>query len=791
MKVRSYLYCVFPILALASPVLAQQSPTEPGTAQKAGQPASQPPAAGSGGNEGPVTKLPPVKVIQEPAKPPKPHATNAVKPKKGTAAATALSPTPGQPLSAEQAANAAVTQKANALNAARENILPKIGVNSFEFSQQDIDSLPQGDNLPVDKVLLQTPGVAQDSAASGNLHIRNEHSNLQYRIDGIQLPDGVSGFGSFGNELETSLIGNMTVITGALPAQYGLRTAGLVDIQTRMGSPDPSGEISVYGGSHDTINTNIQYGGVDGNTQYYFTGRWLENDVGIENPTSSVNAIHDETEQEKFFSYVSTVLPNNSRWTMITGASDGQYQIPNNPGQAVSYITPTVPTFNSANLNETQLEQNYYNVLAFQQSTASADYQLSYFTRYSSLHFIPDPAGDLIFNGIATDVTRTSFLNGVQGDAAFVVATDHTVRVGMVASGEQTNVTNNATTFVSSSCSSGAGGVQNCGQTENITDQEDKFGWIAGVYMQDEWKITNQLTLNSGLRFDQMWQYVDANQLSPRIAAVYKPLDGTTFHAGYARNFTPPPQAVGAPENYALFYGTTAAPAVSPDTVPGLKISPALPERSNVYDTGVTQIIAPGLEAGLDVYYKTATDLLDDGQFGQAYTLTAFNYAKGNNEGVEAKLKYTNSGGVLIYGNLAWGRQYATDVVSNQYLFDYAFYEYALTNLVATDHSQTLTSSAGISYPVWDHTKASVDWFYGSGLRSGDLNQTTVSPYNQVNIGLSHEFILPDWKPFTLRFDVVNLLDDVYEIRSGTGVGVFAPQYGPRRGFFVGYSQKF
>jgi outer membrane receptor protein involved in Fe transport len=42
----------------------------------------------------------------------------------------------------------------------------------------------------------------------------------------------------------------------------------------------------------------------------------------------------------------------------------------------------------------------------------------------------------------------------------------------------------------------------------------------------------------------------------------------------------------------------------------------------------------------------------------------------------------------------------------------------------------------------------------------------------------------------TVRFDVVNLLDTVYQIRNGTGIGVFAPQYGPRLGFFVGVSKK-
>ncbi len=827
---RSYYRFALPILMFASPCLGEETPGAPakdtGITTKEGQTApSQPPptsppaaTAPTAPQSGTVPELPPVKVIVNPetTKPSqrRPRST-AGKPEIGktplptkaktppaTAASRAGAParqaSPAASASqAAEAANAAVVQSADTLNAARENILPKIGVNTYEVNRETIEALPQGDNAPLDKVLLQTPGVYQDSAASGNLHIRNEHANLQYRINGIQLPDGVAGFG---NVLETSFIANMAVVTGALPAQYGLRTAGLVDIQSRAGTTDPSGAVSIYGGSHGTINTNIQYGGVSGDTQYFFTGRWLENNLGIENPTPSYNAIHDETEQEKFFGYVSTVLPNNSRWTIITGAADGQYQIPNNPGQPVQYFTPTVSTFNSANLNEQQLEQNYYGVLAFQQSTAFTDYQVSYFTRYSSVHYIPDPVGDLIFNGIATDVTRTSFLNGLQADAAFRIAPDHTLRAGMVVSGEQTYVTDNATVFLSGSCGPVSNPVQACDKNTPTgvaapvqrLDEEDKLGWIAGVYVQDEWKITGKLTLNAGLRFDQMWQYVDANQLSPRIAAVYKPLDGTVFHAGYARYFTPPPQAVGAPENYLLFTGTVAEAEVgNPGAVlKNVVINPSLPERSHYFDAGVTQIVAPGLEVGLDAYYKIARDLIDDGQFGQAYVLTAFNYAKGENEGLELKLKYSKDG-VLIYGNVAWARQVATQFVSNQYLQSADDYVYALTHYIPTDHDQRLTASAGISYPVWDHTKASLDMIYGSGLRSGDHNSMTLPPYTQFNLGLSHEFIVPQWKPFTVRFDVVNLFDEVYELRNGTGIGVFAPQWGPRRGFFVGLSQKF
>ena len=808
----AYSRYLLPFLLVSWPTLAQETPSAPASDAKAQeQGETKPPSpADATGQEPPkqqvVPELPPIKVVPAP-----PEAkTQKARPAREAAPATAAAPrggavaaSPAANISpaanseqAVQARNEALMVKAATLNEARENILPNIGVNTFNVDRQTIEALPQGDNAPLDKVLLQAPGISQDSAASGALHIRNEHANLQYRINGIQLPDGVAGFGQV---LETSLIANMAVVTGALPAQYGLRTAGLIDIQTRMGSAEPAGEVSIYGGSNATINADLQYGGVSGNTQYFFIGRWLENDLGIENPTPSVNAIHDHTDQEKFFSYVSTVLPNNARWIMMTGAVVGNYQIPNNPGQPVQYFTPTVTNFNSANLNESQFEQNYYGILAFQQSTAFTDYQISYFTRFSSVHYTPDLIGDLMFNGIATDVTRTSFLNGVQADAAFRVAPDHTLRAGVVVSAEQTYVTDNASVFLSGACGPDINPVQACGNTPSgvaapiqVIDQENKLGWIAGVYIQDEWQITRELTLNTGLRFDQMWQYVDANQLSPRIAAVYKPLDGTAFHAGYARYFTPPPQAVGGPENYLLLSGTVAAAEVgNPGTaLKNVVILPSLPERSNYFDAGVTQALVPGLELGLSAYYKIAEDLIDDGQFGQAYVLTAFNYARGENEGLELKLKYAKDG-VLVYGNLAWARQVATQFVSNQYLQGADEYLYALTHNIYTDHAQILTASAGVSYPLSEHTKGSLDMIYGSGLRAGFANTDHVPGYTQFNLGLSHEFILPDWKPFTVRFDVVNLFDHVYELRDGTGIGVFAPQWGPRRGFFIGLSQKF
>jgi outer membrane receptor protein involved in Fe transport len=92
----------------------------------------------------------------------------------------------------------------------------------------------------------------------------------------------------------------------------------------------------------------------------------------------------------------------------------------------------------------------------------------------------------------------------------------------------------------------------------------------------------------------------------------------------------------------------------------------------------------------------------------------------------------------------------------------------------------------------WCGIRVSADMIAGSGLRSGDANITTVAPYSQFNVGVAREFLLPDDpKPMTVRFDIINLFDTIYQIRSGEGIGVFAPQFGPRRGYFLGISQKF
>src|SRR6185437_9568237 len=112
------------------------------------------------------------------------------------------------------------------------------------------------DNAQLNSVILQMPGVAQDSF--GQLHVRGEHNGLQYRLNGIILPEGIS---VFGQTLDPRLAESVRLITGALPAEYGNRTAGIIDIQTKTGLFTDGGTASIYGGSHSQLAPSFDYGG--------------------------------------------------------------------------------------------------------------------------------------------------------------------------------------------------------------------------------------------------------------------------------------------------------------------------------------------------------------------------------------------------------------------------------------------------------------------------------------------------------------------------------------------------
>jgi len=698
-------------------------------------------------------------------------------------AGTTPVPTPADPQTAP-AQMSTVEVSAAHLKSARIDLSPKVGTTVYTIDRHMIDALGQGDDTPFNEVLLRLPGVDQDSKASGSIHVRDDHGNVQYRINGVQLPESITGFGQ---SIDTRFVNSIDFMTGALPAQFGLRTAGIIDVDTKEGAAS-GGRIGVMVGSRDYVEPSAEFFGSSGSFNYYLSGSFLENKLGIENPLPTLNALHDKTHQTKSFGNLSYFVDDNTRVGLMFGTYNGHFEIPDNPGQAPGFslagqsdAAAGTSNLASADINEQQREVNRFLVLSLQKSMGDLNYQVSAFHQYSELHYTPDPVGDLVYNGVASDTLRSNSSNGLQFDLGYKLNADHTVRTGLAYTRQTTESNNSVGVFATDDTGSQISNVP-----LTIIDNSSEVGKLYSFYLQDEWHISAPLTLNYGLRYDKVQAFTDEHQLSPRINLAYKLSKDTALHAGYSRYFTPPPQELAAQSSINKYANTTNAPEVPvSDNVKA--------ERTHYYDIGISQQVGSNLTLTADAYYKRIQNLIDEGQFGQALILSPFNYAKGFAKGLELSAVYTESHwGAFL--NITTQKAQGENIVSGQALFGVDELAYIANHYIYLDHDQTYTVSGGAHYHFGD-SQISGDVLYGSGLRNtpdgAAPNSGSLPSYVTANLTLTH-----NWKKTPVgdvegRLSMLNVFDRSYLLRDGSGVGVGAPQYGSRRTLYAGLSTSF
>ncbi|HTS16819.1 MAG TPA: TonB-dependent receptor [Verrucomicrobiae bacterium] len=675
------------------------------------------------------------------------------------------------------------------VDAAREQIAPSLGAVTYKIGASQIQSTGQGDNSSFQQVLLQAPGVVQEEF--GEVHVRGDHGDLQYRVNGVSLPESLNGFGQ---EIDTHLIQSVTLISGAMPARFGDRTAGIIDVTTKTGSQLNGNEFSMYGGSYDTIQASLQLGGTTSNLDYFISASYLHNDIGIDNTTASPDPLHDQTDQEKLFGYFSHPLSDTSRLTLLLSGSYADFELPNTPGLSPYYQLAGNPPADSAEINENQNEQNYYAVLSYQVAAGNLWAQVSALTRYTDIRFSPDQTQDLLFDGNAARVKNSDLANGVQVDTSYLLGDSHTLRAGMLATYDIERLDTESAVFPAGSQFAPnppgnnlpAPTPQSSTTPVTVTANGGNSGVTSGIYLEDEWLLTEALTLNYGVRYDRFDVTFDHEyQVSPRVNLVWKIDPATVAHIGYARYFMPPTLQYIPPSTVRAFEYTTDAPFSDRDDPPKV-------ERDHYFDAGLSRTITPPWQVTVDSFCKLARNLLDDGQFGTAVILNNFNYTSGTVYGAELGSTY-KQGPVSAYGNFSYVQTWAHNIDSVENEFPGNELAYVSANNIQLDHQGRFTGSGGASYIFLKDNRLYTDFLYGNGLRAGFANLEKLPGYWTQNVGVEHVFPVHSKgiKEVRVRFDCLNVFDEVYEIRNGTGIGIAAPAYGPRRAFYGGLAVDF
>jgi outer membrane receptor protein involved in Fe transport len=654
------------------------------------------------------------------------------------------------------------------------NGVTKTGNSQYTLTQHDIAALPQGQNTSINEVLLQMPGVVQDDEQQ--VHVGGQHEDLQWRINGVMMPmDSFSGFGQIFNSF---FVKQVSLLDGILPVTYGFRDAGVLDMVTKDGCSNPGGNVGFYGGQRETLQPSFEYGGCNGPLSYYYTGTFLHDNLAFSSATPGPTPKHNITNQGQGFGYFTYAINPLTKLSMITGVSVNNSELPTQPGLPPLF---TLAGANPANypsdkINESLNQDYYFGILALSGIVGpEINYQVAYTGAFSTLQFNPDPISDLIYQGVASESSRSEFDNTLQTDLSRQISShnfgSHNIGTGfyLAYNGVQQDDTTQAFPADSS-------GAQTSDIPITLSQNQNNINMLYGVYLQDIWQINEQLTLTAGLRWDGVSGIIDNNMVSPRINLLYQPTRNTVFHAGFARYFQTPDFETISPSTFRLFEGTTAA--VSPG------VTQSFPEKDYYWDAGILHHFGDHLTVTENAYFRLSQDLIDLGQFGNVPIFQPFNYQRGRIWGSEFSATY-NWENLSVRGNFTYSVAQGNEVASGQFNFAPDELAFIRNHYIMLDHSQQYTASGGITYR-WRNYLFSMDGLYGSGLRSGFANTDELGENFQIDLAMEKGWQVPKLGNVKTRVVLINVTDNINELRDGSGIGIFEPGFGPRRAVYGG-----
>ncbi len=663
----------------------------------------------------------------------------------------------------------------------------KASSETYSLSRKEVDALPKGNNNEVYEVLQTVPSVAYGSLKQ--THFRQDHANQQFRIDGIPIPDTVSG--AFADIVPPRAWERADIILGGMEAQYGNKTAMVLDITSKSGTKPGFGSLQGFGGSHETVNPSFEYGGTIGEkVRFYALNSYVNTARGIEPPTLGSSNFHNHNEKNNTYLRGDYQLDNRNSFSWIFLNSVAKYQIPTTPNLLASQDVLTLlqaqdPTFNPVNskdVNEFQKENNQYSQLVWRHDVnASNFFSLGLYFRRGMADFRTDSLNALAY---ADDVNsaqtanqkRTAYSGGFRLDHTWALNNTHLVKAGIQIDYSRANNTTQIFAFDTSSGAPAGPVITREASNQNIQTREE-------FWLQDQWSPNDHWTLNLGVRGDVIQGFYNEGQVSPRIGVTYKHNQSNVFHAYYGRLFTPPNI-----EQVAFVNLNTQNTTAAPDNPTGFR---PRSERAHYFEVGSYHAISRYATLELTGYYKLANFLSDAGQFGTTPLLNFFAFERGWQRGIDGALKLQVMDNLSLRGNVAWGQCKGYGLQSGQYLLDQGeINDISSSSGVFCDHSQFVTSSAVLTYRLLERTTVTGQMLYGYGFRTAEEGAKTNSShepsYTVYNLSLTHLIPLP-WhgQKLVLGFDIINLFDQQYFYNRGEGsIGLGIAHAGMPRSYF-------
>ena len=664
----------------------------------------------------------------------------------------------------------------------------KASSETYSVSRKEIEALPKGNNTEVSDVLLTVPSVAYGSLKQ--THIRQDHANQQYRIDGIPIPDTVSG--AFADIVPPRAWERVDIILGGMEAQYGNKSTVVLDITSKSGTKPGFGSAQLFGGSFQTVNPSFEYGGTVGEKfRYYGLNSFVTTSRGLEPPTAGYTNNHDQSEKNNTYLRGDYQHDNRNNFSWIFLNAVAKYQIPTIPNltantDVLALLQAQSPGFTpgaSQNVNQYQKESNQYSQLVWRHDQNAANFSsLGLYFRRGVADFHTPSFDALAYavdvNGAQTaNQKRTAYTGGGRFDHTWVLNSQHLVKSGFQI--DYTNANNTAQVFAFDT----SGGAP-AGPVLSLQSSNRNIQWREEFWLQDQWSPHDQWTFNLGVRGDIIQGFYSEGQVSPRVGATYKHNQSNVFHAYYGRLFTPPNVEQIAFANLHTQNTTAAA-----DDPTGFK---PRAERSHYFEVGSYHAISQYATLQLTGYYKLDHYMNDAGQFGSTPMLNFFAFQNGWKRGIDGALKVQFTDKLTGRGNVAWGQCKGYGLQSGQYLLDNKVIgDINSPGGVFCDHSQFMTSSAVVTYRLLERTNVTGQMLYGSGLRTSvdddaKTNSSHSASHTVYNASLTHVIPLPwDNQKMLLGFDIINLLDQQYFYNTGAGsIGLGIAHAGTPRSYF-------